>query len=190
MLPGVSPGAGRQGITYGVIGNGLTVVSGQQIAPALGIAVGIRNGVRGRSQSAGSIGILLAFQDITGLIVSPGMGKVSCLVILPDQLVCTVIDIAGGIRTIGDSQDITVLIIGIAECLGQSGRCYIMGSNLGRGSGAGRIVKGEGVRLDCGTAVLGSLRGIVEPSPPCPNYKVSKSPLLNFFICRMNKLLQ
>lgn len=150
MLPGVSPSAVGQGIAYGVIGNGMTVVGSQQIAPTLSIAVGIRNGVCWRSQSTGSIGILLAFLNVTGLIVSPGISIVSCLVVLPDQLVRTVVDIAGSVRAIVDSQDITVLIVGIAKGLGQSGRCYIMGSDLGRGCGTGRIVKGEGIRLDRG----------------------------------------
>ena len=40
MLPGVSPCAVGQGIANAIVGNGITVIAGEQIAPVL-IAVGV-----------------------------------------------------------------------------------------------------------------------------------------------------
>ena len=39
VLPAVAPCAVAQGIAYGVVGDGLTVVGSQQIAPAVGLAL-------------------------------------------------------------------------------------------------------------------------------------------------------
>ena len=51
------------------------------------------------------------------VIVGPGVGKAACLVVLTDQLVGTVVYIAGGIGAVADCEDIAVGIIGIAAAV-------------------------------------------------------------------------
>ncbi len=56
MLPGVGVGAVAEGVAYGIISNGNAIVSREQIAPAI-VAVGVMDGIRGRAQSAGGVGM-------------------------------------------------------------------------------------------------------------------------------------
>ena len=58
------------------------------------------------------------------------MGEIARLVIFPNQLVGTVVDIACGIRAVTDTQDIAVIVVGIAVGFGLSdpqGRCPPLG---------------------------------------------------------------
>ena len=41
------------------------------------------------------------------------MGEITGLVVLPQQLVGTVVDIAGSMGAVGDAEDIPVIIVGI-----------------------------------------------------------------------------
>ena len=112
MFPGVGPVAVGGDVADGVTGNSLSVVARQQIAPVT-VAVGVVDGLNGGTQLAGGVGILFAAQDITGVIVGPGVGKITGLVVLPQQLVGTVVNIAGGMRAVRDAEDVAVVIVGI-----------------------------------------------------------------------------
>ena len=104
MLPSVGPCAIACWIAYLVIGDCSTVIGGQQIAPVLvtvSIAVSDCGGGRFGYLSCG-VSISLLAQDITGIIISPGVGLIPLLVILPDQLVSTVVHIAGSVSAVMD----------------------------------------------------------------------------------------
>ena len=70
------------------------------------IAIGISDGICGCSQFTCSVGVLIPEQDIACVIVFPGVGKLICLVILPDQLILAVINIACGICAVADRENI------------------------------------------------------------------------------------
>ena len=111
MLPGVGPFTVRQGVADLVVGDGVAIVFRQQVAP-LAVAVGIGDGIRGgyTFQTAGSIGIGVLCQNVAGVVVSPGVGEIACLVIFPNQLVGTVVDIACGIRAVTDRENIAIIV--------------------------------------------------------------------------------
>jgi len=67
------------------------------------------------------------------------VGVIACLVILPDQLVCAVVDIACSIRAVVDGEDIPVVIIGIGKII--TAGYYAIGGNLRRGAGQSGIVR-------------------------------------------------
>ena len=74
--------------------------------------VGIDHRIGGRSQLTGSIRILTPASDITAGIVGPGVGVATCLVILPDQLVSRIVFVTGGMRSVGNGEDIAVSVVG------------------------------------------------------------------------------
>ena len=124
MLPGVSPGAVRQGVANIVVGDGNTIVGHQQVAPAT-VTVSIAHGVVGFAQVARGVGVFGTAQDVARVVISPDMGEVSGLVILPDKLVRRVVDIGGSMRTVTDTQDITVIVVGVGfryPIVGDGGR--------------------------------------------------------------------
>ena len=128
MLPGVSPCAVGQRVTDLVVGDGIAIVGGQQVAPSL-VTVGIGDGICGcyTFQTAGGVGILFPVENIARIIVSPGVGEIACLVIFPNQLVGTVVDIACGIRAVTDTQDIAVIVVGGAQGRPPPlGLCFVM----------------------------------------------------------------
>lgn len=86
MLPGVGPGAVGEHIANGIAGDGLTVVTRQQIAPG-GVAIAVVNGALYGTQSARCVGILLAAGDIAPVVISPNPGLACRLVVLPGQMV-------------------------------------------------------------------------------------------------------
>ena len=90
MLPGICPCTVRKRIADGVIGNGLAVIACQQVAPVR-ITVGIGNRIQCRAQSACGVGILLPGEDVAGIVISPSPGLSGLLVILPGQLVGSII---------------------------------------------------------------------------------------------------
>ena len=51
--------------------------------------------VRNDAQLAGGVGVLVPGQNIACIVVSPGVGKAPGLVIFPDQLIRTVVDVVG-----------------------------------------------------------------------------------------------
>ena len=84
MLPSVVPCAVGEGIANFIIGNGVTVVLRQQIAPFV-LTVDVGDGALGRSQRTDRVGVFLAVQDVARTVIFPGVGKATCLIILPDQ---------------------------------------------------------------------------------------------------------
>ena len=124
MLPGVSPCAVRQGVANIVVGDGNTIVGRQQVAPAF-VTVGVAHGIGGFAQVACGVGILGPAQNVARIIVGPDVGEVPGLVILPDKLVRRVVDIGGSMRTVTDTQDITVIVVGVGfryPIVGDGGR--------------------------------------------------------------------
>ena len=78
VLPGVAPCAVAEGVAYFVIGNGLTVIGCQQVAPVF-VPVGIGHAIDHISQLTSGVGILFPVQNISGVIVYPNMGKATGL---------------------------------------------------------------------------------------------------------------
>ena len=94
-LPGVGPSAVGEHIADGVAGDGDAVIAGEQVAPGIGgVAIGHR--ILDSTQGASGVGILTAGEDVAGVVVGPGVGEVSCLVVLPDQLVLAMVCIRSG----------------------------------------------------------------------------------------------
>ena len=114
MLPGVGPGAVAQRVANPIVSDGIAVIDCQQVAPG-GISVGIIDGIQHCTQRACRVGILFLALDIAGIVVSPGPGFSRRLVVLPGQLIGTVVGIADGIRSIVDRQDIAIVIVSIGE---------------------------------------------------------------------------
>ena len=100
MFPGIGLAALGEGVAYLVICNGCAVIGGKQISP-LAVPIGVEDRIGGCPQRPGGVGIFCAGEDVAGIIISPYMGIATGLVILPDELVGTVIDVAGGIAPIG-----------------------------------------------------------------------------------------
>ena len=86
MFPCIGPGAICFGISVLVIGNGVPIISRQQIAPGGIVGIGDRRSCSG-SQIPGGISILRLAENIARIIVSPNPGLARRLVILPDQLI-------------------------------------------------------------------------------------------------------
>ena len=116
MLPCIVPGAVGEGIAYFVVGNGITVELRQQIAP-FAVAISIGDGVGGRYavQTVGGVGILFTTLNVARFIIDPGIGIAAGLVILPNKLIGAVVDIACGVCTVGDRQDIAIVVLGDAK---------------------------------------------------------------------------
>ena len=100
-FPGVGPGAVIERVVVGIIGNGHAIVRRQQIAPGC-VAVGINNRIRRCFYGSSSVGVLCLAENITGSIIGPDPGLARGLVILPDQLIGSIVFIAGGIGASGD----------------------------------------------------------------------------------------
>ena len=113
MFPGVRPCAVVHRVAHIVILDGFAIVGCQQIAPVT-VAVGISNRICGRAECAGRVGVLFAAEDIAGIIISPDTGEATRLIILPEQLIGGIIDIAGGIGTVADGCNVTVIVVSIA----------------------------------------------------------------------------
>ena len=74
MLPGVIPGAVGQRIADGIVGNGLSVIPGQQIAPGA-VTVGVVYSPDRLPQIlTGGISILLTGEDVARVIVGSDVG--------------------------------------------------------------------------------------------------------------------
>ena len=104
MLPGVGPGAVGQRIADGIVFNFFPVIGGQKIAPC-GIGIAIEYRICGSPQFVivgGGVGILFPVYDVACGIIGPGPGFSQLLVVLPDQLVGSIVDIACGIGTVTD----------------------------------------------------------------------------------------
>ena len=56
MLPGIGPGAVTEDVANGIAGNGVSVITGKQIAP-VGIAVAVGLGGGCAAQSPSGVGI-------------------------------------------------------------------------------------------------------------------------------------
>ena len=93
VFPGISIGIIVQGVADGIV-IGVRIDLRQQVAPGT-VAVLVSGGVLCGAQLAGGVGVLVPGLNIARVVVSPGVGKAPGLVILPDQLIRTVIDVAG-----------------------------------------------------------------------------------------------
>jgi len=144
-----------QGVAYTVIGDGVAVVAGEQIAP-VGVAVGVGDGVNGRAQLAGGIGILPLVQDVAGIIIAPGPGLAQLLIVLPDELIGTVVLIGDGVLARADGSDIAVAVVGEGiGCAAYIGRGYL-GAGLSGFRGCGNPLLPSSVKN----------RRFLPPSPP------------------------
>ena len=92
MLPCIRPFTVICQITDGIVQKGCTVIGSQQVTPA-GIGVCIGDGICGCAQCAGGVGIFLLAEDIARGIVFPCPCLARFAVILPDQLIGTVIGV-------------------------------------------------------------------------------------------------
>ena len=69
-----------------------SVIGSQKIAPR-GISITVLDRICGSAQSDGSrIGILFPVYNVACGIIGPGPGFSQLLVVLPDQLVCRIVD--------------------------------------------------------------------------------------------------
>jgi len=84
-------------------------------------------------EGTGGVGILCPGLDITGVVVSPGVGKVASLVILPNKLVLLVVDIAGGVSAVADGENIAVAVVGVGISSCSRGGDGGIGGDLGGG---------------------------------------------------------
>ena len=66
------------------------------------------------------------------------MGKAAGLIVLPDKLILRIIDIACGIGTVGDRQNIAVIIVGIAISFRCTAGGNAVAAYLGRYRSCGR----------------------------------------------------
>jgi len=112
MLPSISPVAKGQRIADLIIGEGSAVVFGQQVAP-VSITVGIICGIGGGSQLSGGIGILGLVLNVARIVIAPGPGLSRFLIVLPNELIGSIIGVCGGIGSVTDRQDISVIIVGV-----------------------------------------------------------------------------
>lgn len=92
MLPCVRPEAVIQRIADSIIGDGLTVVGSEQVAP-VGIAVGVVDGVQKLRQSARGICVLPALCNITGVVVVVPVRPAYIGIILPEELILGVVNV-------------------------------------------------------------------------------------------------
>ena len=83
MLPGISPLSVTEDIANSIAGDGVSVISGKQIAPGIVVAVGLGGG--GSAQGSGGAGILLLTEDIARIIIAPGPALPCPLIVLRDQ---------------------------------------------------------------------------------------------------------
>jgi len=58
------------------------------------------------------------------------VGKASCLIILPDQLILAVVDIGCGLAALADSQNVAVVIVGVGVGFGNTARDGLVGFDL------------------------------------------------------------
>ena len=86
------------------------------------------------------------------------MGKVPRLVILPEQLVGAVVDIACGIRAVRDAQDVAIIVISVGVSNIIVGGFVMHGRHLTAGGGITGSGKGV-VRLEDLCALMGDHRG-------------------------------
>ena len=114
MLPCKGPAAVGAHIAYIIIGDGVAVEAGQQIAPTA-VTVGIGLGGKGSTQRTGGVGIFRPTQDVARSVICPCPCLVELLVIFPDQLVLTVIRVGNGVCSVADRGDVAVTVIGIGE---------------------------------------------------------------------------
>ena len=110
MLPSVRPEAVIQRIADSIIGDGLTVVGSEQVAP-VGITVGIVDGIQKVSQRTGGIGVLLPAGDVTGVIIVVPVRPAYIGVILPEELILGVVNVGDLVGTIADVGNIAIVIV-------------------------------------------------------------------------------
>jgi len=132
MLPGEGPAVQGVGVADAIVGNSRTVVGGEQVTPGF-VSVGIGDRICGCTQGTGGVSVLGTGLDITGVVVSPGVGKAASLVILPDKLILLVVDIAGGIHAVADGKNIAVAVVGVAIGSRSRGGDGGIGGDLGGG---------------------------------------------------------
>lgn len=93
--------------------DGVSVMGNQQVAPTAGTVV-VCDSVQCFANSSGSIGILRFGSDVTAVIISPAPGFSCFLVILSQKLVGGIVDVSGGISTVTNRDDVTVLVVGVS----------------------------------------------------------------------------
>ena len=96
MLPGVGISSVTGKIAYGIIAEIFAVPIGQQITPGA-VTISVVDGTEYRTKAACGVGIFLAAGDVAGIVICPDPGLTRCLIILPGQLVRTVVAVCGRI---------------------------------------------------------------------------------------------
>ena len=108
---GLSPVAG--GIPHGVVGDGLAVIAGQLVLPCAG-RIDVRDRLRGRARVRGrGVGVDLLLGNVPPGIVGVCHRLVGEPVVLPDQLVCTVVLVGYGSASPGDRGYVPVVVVGV-----------------------------------------------------------------------------
>jgi len=125
MLPGVVMNTVGKHVADFVTCDGLSVVASQQIAP-VGVTVGVGDRINGRTQLAGGISVLRLTQDIACAVIAPGPGLAQLLVVLPNELIGTVVLIGDGVLARADGSNIAVAVVGEGiGCAAYVGRGYL-----------------------------------------------------------------
>ena len=160
MPPGVGPGAVRGHITDGTPGrrgfirDGLAIVDRQQVLPGR-ISIGVIDCVGSRPYCTGGVGVFLMGANVARVVIAPGPGLARFLVVLTGELVGGVVDVGGGIRAVGNTEDVAVIVVGVGVVPGGASGGDGMLGDLRTGGG-----ESVPIRLHQGRAVLGLLLAV------------------------------
>ena len=116
MLPSIGPCPVVGQVTDGVGGQCLSVVAGQQILP-YAVTITIGDGIQCRAQRARGVGILRLAEDVATVVVGVDPRLARRLIVLAGQLVEAVVDVAGGVGTVGYRCNIAPCIVGVGGTL-------------------------------------------------------------------------
>ena len=154
VLPSIAPCAVIGKIADLVRCQQLSIIAGQQILPrAVAIAVG--DGIQCCAQRAGGVDILRLAEDITTVVVGVDPRLARRLIVLAGQLVEAVVDVAGGVGTVGYRCNIAPCIVGVG--VGRAaGRPLV---NLRAGGGRSGILVGNAGADNSAAAALGRNAG-------------------------------
>ena len=127
--------------------------SGRAMLAPTAIAVSVDDGIQQCAQASCGIIILLPGQDIARIIVCPHPGSVRSLIVLPNQLVGSIIDVCVFVGPALYPCNITVIIIGIVKINDEIRRIRLVICNLARCGSALGAGKEEILRYASRTAI-------------------------------------
>ena len=156
-LPAHGPATVGRGVAKPVIGDRLPIVGRQQIVPR-GIAVGIADRLRVGDHTV--YVVIFSFrQDISAQVVGILPGLPCRRVLLPYQLVQTVVLILRGMGAVRIRQQISVGVVGIAVAQGRVPVAAALAADLRRGVLRAHVPVAVGRAEHRGTAMLHRLPG-------------------------------